>query len=47
MLRHIYLTDKYGASAEQLKEDAADMGTSVSTIQNQYIKEPSSDKVHD
>lgn len=45
MLRHIYLTDKYGASSQELKEDAADMGTSVSTIQNQYIKEPSSDQV--
>jgi hypothetical protein len=39
MLRKIYLTSKYGDTLEQLKEDAEDMGTSVGTIQNHYIKE--------
>jgi len=38
MLRKIYLTDKYGDSAEGLKEDASKMATSVSTINNNYIK---------
>ena len=39
MLRHIYLTDKYGEQSTALQIDATAMGTSVPTIQNQYIKE--------
>ncbi len=39
MLRHIYLTDKYGEHSTALEIDATAMGTSVPTIQNQYIKE--------
>lgn len=38
MLRNIYLTDKYGDQINDLQEDAKQMGTSASTIQNQYIK---------
>jgi hypothetical protein len=38
MLRKIYLTDKYSDSVKGLKEDASKMGTSVSTINNNYIK---------
>jgi len=38
MLRKIYLTDKYKDVMENLKEDASSMGTSTSTIQNNYIK---------
>jgi len=38
LLRNIYLTSKYGEKAKELKEDAADMATSVDTIQNHYIK---------
>jgi len=38
LLRNIYLTSKYSKEIEDLKEDATNMGTSASTIQNQYIK---------
>ena len=38
MLRKIYLTDKYSDKAVELKEDSKAMGTSVSTINNNYIK---------
>lgn len=38
MLRKIYLTDKYSENAEGLKADASKMGTSVNTINNNYIK---------
>lgn len=40
MLRNIYLTDKYSGELKDLKETANQMGTSTSTIQNQYIKLP-------
>jgi hypothetical protein len=39
MLRHIYLTDKYADQNNDIKKDATAMGTSVPTIQNQYIKD--------
>jgi hypothetical protein len=38
MLRNIYLTDKYSGKVAELNADASQMGTSASTIQNQYIK---------
>jgi hypothetical protein len=38
MLRSIYLTDKFGNDVEQLKETSQEMGTSNSTILNNYIK---------
>jgi len=38
MLRKIYLTDRFGKTMENMKEIAADMGTSTGTIQNHYIK---------
>jgi hypothetical protein len=38
MLRNIYLTSKYSNNLENLNEDASNMGTSSSTIQNQYVK---------
>jgi hypothetical protein len=38
MLRKIFLTNKYSDAVEELKEDAEEMGTSVSTIQTNYIK---------
>jgi hypothetical protein len=38
LLRNIYLTDKYGDKVKELEQDAKEMGTSASTIQNQYIK---------
>ena len=38
MLRSIFLTDKYGDKVKELASDASDMGTSSSTIQNQYVK---------
>lgn len=37
MLRHIYLTHKYGDDLEEMKEDADDMGHSLN-IQKEYIK---------
>lgn len=39
MLRKSYLTDKYGKTTKALANDATDMGTSVQTISNQYVKE--------
>ena len=38
MLRNIYLTDKFGDKVNELNETAKAMGTSSSTIQNQYVK---------
>ena len=38
MLRNIYLTDKFQKPIEILNETAHNMGTSSSTIQNNYIK---------
>jgi hypothetical protein len=38
MLRNIYLTDKFKTPMEELKETATNMGTSSSTISNNYIK---------
>lgn len=38
MLRKIYLTSKYSGAVEELKNDAEEMGTSVGTIQTNYIK---------
>ena len=38
MLRNIFLTDKYSDQMKELKEDSVAMGTSTSTIQNQYVK---------
>jgi hypothetical protein len=38
MLRKMYLTNKYSDNAEQLKKDAANMGTSVEVIGTNYIK---------
>ncbi len=38
MLRNIYLTEKYGDKAKELKEDAKEMGTSVETASKHYIK---------
>jgi hypothetical protein len=38
MLRNIFLTDKYGDNVKELEQDAKEMGTSSSTIQNQYVK---------
>ena len=39
MLRNIYLTDKYSDKLKELKTDASLMGTSSSTIENQYVKQ--------
>lgn len=38
MLRKLYLTDKYADVMEEMKQDVADMGTSSSTAQTNYIK---------
>jgi hypothetical protein len=38
MLRHIYLSDKYGDLLKEQKEDAIKMGHSVS-MQRDYIKD--------
>lgn len=38
MLRKLFLTDKYADVMKQMKEDVADMGTSTSTAQTNYIK---------
>lgn len=38
LLRNIFLTDKYGDKVKELEQDAKEMGTSSSTIQNQYVK---------
>ena len=39
MLRKIYLTSKYKNAMDDLKNDAADMGTSEKTIKNHYVKQ--------
>ena len=39
MLRKIFLTDKYKETVDEMKKDAAAMGTSSGTIENHYIKE--------
>ena len=38
MLRHIYLTDKYGDAVQEMKKDADIMGHSVNTAMDNYIK---------
>jgi hypothetical protein len=38
MLRNIYLTSLYGDEQAKMKQDAHDLGTSVSTITNNYVK---------
>jgi len=38
MLRHIYLSSKYGDIKEEQKEDARAMGHSVGEQQNVYVK---------
>jgi integrase len=38
MLRNIYLTEKYGNENVEKQKDAAAMGTSVNTIDNNYVK---------
>lgn len=38
LLRNIFLTEKYGDKVKELEQDAKEMGTSASTIQNQYVK---------
>jgi integrase len=38
MLRNIFLTDKFGDEMKELNETSVAMGTSSSTIQNQYVK---------
>ena len=38
MLRNIYLSSKYSKMMNELKEDTADMGTSVNVALNTYIK---------
>lgn len=38
MLRNIYLTDKFGDEVNELRETSEAMGTSSSTIQNNYVK---------
>ena len=39
MMRKMYLTNKYGNTLEELKDDVEKMGTSASTAANHYIKE--------
>jgi len=39
MLRKLYLTNKYGSIVDGLEQDTENMGTSVSTALNNYIKE--------
>ena len=39
MLRNIFLTDKYTDVMSELKNDTKNMGTSVSTALNNYIKD--------
>jgi len=39
MLRNIYLSNKYSNVIEELKDDVADMSTSLGTALNNYIKE--------
>jgi len=38
MLRSIYLTEKYGDTMKEMKNDVNQMGTSAETAQNNYIK---------
>ena len=38
MLRKLYLTNKYGKMKNELEVSAENMGTSVSTISNVYLK---------
>ena len=38
MLRHVYLTEKYGDQLNELEKDANDMGTSTNMAQSTYIK---------
>lgn len=38
ILRHMYVSNKYDANLKQMEEDARSMGTSVKTLQEQYIK---------
>lgn len=40
MLRHIYLSDKYGESKLESQADAEKMGHSVKTQQDVYVKDP-------
>lgn len=39
MLRSIYLTQKYGNTLKEMKEDVTQMGTSTETAQSNYIKQ--------
>jgi hypothetical protein len=39
MLRKVFLTSKYGSIINELGEDTTNMGTSVGTALNNYIKE--------
>jgi hypothetical protein len=39
LLRNIYLTSKYGEEQARMKQDTADMGTSVATASSNYIKQ--------
>ena len=39
MLRKLFLTNKYGSIINELKEDTEEMGTSVGTALNNYIKD--------
>jgi len=38
MLRNIFLSSKYGNLVNELKEDTKQMGTSIDTALNNYIK---------
>jgi integrase len=38
MLRHVYLTEKYGDQLNELEQDAVNMGTSTNMAQSTYIK---------
>jgi hypothetical protein len=39
MMRNIYLTSKYGNEQAKMKQDAHDLGTSLSTITTNYVKQ--------
>ena len=39
MFRNMYLSNKYSNVIEELKDDVADMSTSLGTALNNYIKE--------
>jgi hypothetical protein len=47
MLRHIFLTNKYGDTLKEMEDDASAMGHSVSQ-QREYVKEekPTNTIVH-